>query len=246
MALRQMDDIKKKVYLDLFASPVTLLPFVGGLTALLVSWALGGNAPLTFGGLAGTLSGIGMLASRLVFGLERLTEDAYQFSVERHRRNKEASLNRLRQQLEQDGDPRTQSLLDRLQRLYSELEANIESGKISFAAHEVLERVDRMFQVCVEHLEHSFRSWRRSGQLGKTARKQALERREHLVSKVEESVNHLEQTLDQLHSMSMKKGESDLSRLRSELDETIDVARRTERRVAEIGLEDGSLESEGL
>jgi uncharacterized protein len=238
-----MDDIKKKVYLDLFASPVTLLPVVGGLTALLASWALGGNTPLTFGGLASILGGVGLFASRLVFGLERLTEDAYQYVVQRHRRNKEESLSRLRQRLEQDDDPRTQALLGRLQRLYAELEESIEEGKISLAAHDVLERVDEMFHVCVDHLQQSFRVWEKSRKVSRRARQQLLQQREHLIAEVDASVEHLEHKLEQLNAMSLKKNKSQMSHLRAELDETIEVARRAENRASALGME-GPVEKE--
>jgi hypothetical protein len=65
-----MDPVKRKIYLDLFAAPVTLVPLVGGLTALMAAWALGGHGLLTFLGISSVLAGIGMFASRLIFGLE--------------------------------------------------------------------------------------------------------------------------------------------------------------------------------
>ena len=40
-------DVRRKVLLDLFASPGTLLPTVGGLSALILSWAIDGGSSLS-------------------------------------------------------------------------------------------------------------------------------------------------------------------------------------------------------
>ena len=90
-----MDEVKRKVYLDLFASPMTLLPFVGGATALLGSWAIGGVSLLTFGGIAGMVIGAGVFASRLIFGLDKLTERAYQYSQDQQQQMQLKSLQQL-------------------------------------------------------------------------------------------------------------------------------------------------------
>ena len=52
-------DVRKKVLLDLFASPGTLLPVVGGFSSLILSWAAGGVSLLNFLGIAGILGGLG-------------------------------------------------------------------------------------------------------------------------------------------------------------------------------------------
>ena len=84
-----MDNIKKKVYLDVFASPGTLLPVAGGITAMLAAWATNGNPALLFAGIAGVLVGAGVTATRLVFGLNRITEDAYDHVVQQQRKQQD-------------------------------------------------------------------------------------------------------------------------------------------------------------
>ena len=73
-----MDKVKKKVLLDLFGSPGAVLPIVAGMSAWVLSWAIDGNTLLNLGGLVGVLGGAGFLATRLIFGLERITENAFQ------------------------------------------------------------------------------------------------------------------------------------------------------------------------
>ncbi len=229
-----MDDVKRKVYLDLFASPVTLLPVVGGLTALLASWAVGGNALLTFAGVAGIVGGLGMFASRLIFGLEKLANQAYQYVLEKQQQKQAEALHELDTKLQRDRDPRTERLLRQLWDLYETLKQDIQAGKIGAAAHEVLESVDRMFQVCVDYLDRSYQLWDKAHKQSGGARQQTMDQRDELVREVEQSVNFLETKIGQLEHLNTRKSKSELAELRAELDETIRVARRAEECAANL------------
>ncbi len=229
-----MDDVKRKVYLDLFASPVSLLPIVGGLTALLAAWGVGGSPLLAFVGVAGIVGGIGLFASRLIFGLEKLTQRAYEYVVERQQRQQMEALHDLDKKLQGDQDPRTEQLLRRLWQLYTTLEKDVKDGKITVVAHEVLESVDRMFKVCVGYLERSYQLWDNAHTQRGDARQRTLKQRDTLVTEVEDSVQFLENKIDQLQNMNMGRSKSQLSALRAELDETIRVARRVEQRTEEM------------
>jgi hypothetical protein len=232
-----MDNVKRKIYLDVFASPVTLLPIVVGLTSLLTSWAVGGNATLTFAGVAGIVGGLGLFASRIIFGLERLTQRAYQYVLDKQQAEQAESLERLHDKLENDNDPRTQRLLRQMLAVYKSLEKDVREGKVTVAAHDVLDGVDRMFKVCVEYLERSYELWENAMRLKGTAKKTSLKQRDELVGEVEHSVDFLEKKIDQLHSVATKQSKSALADLRAELDETIRVARRAEQRMSEFGNE---------
>jgi cob(I)alamin adenosyltransferase len=51
---------------------------------------------------------------------------------------------------------------------------------------------------------------------------------------VKETVEHLSRTIEQFHSFRVKENESELAKLREELEETMQVARRAEERVAAL------------
>lgn len=232
---RASDAVRRKVLLDIFAAPSTLLPIAGGLTALMASWATGGNATLTFAGIAGALGGVGILTSRIILGLDKLTEKAYDYFVERQRTDRESSLERLDSLLVQDRDSRTQNCLRELRHLYSRLNDKVDSGRITPAAYDVIEGVDKMFSVCVKQLEHSLELWETAKTMRGPARDSILTQRDALVREVCESVVHLGKTVDQFHLVTTKKNSEDLARLRLELDESLDIARRVEERKAELG-----------
>ena len=232
---RASDAVRRKVLLDIFAAPSTLIPIAGGLTALMASWATNGSATLNFAGIAGVLAGVGIFASRLILGLDKLTQDAYDFFVERQRADHESALERLDDRLVKDRDSRTQNCLRELRHLYSQLNSKVESGRITPAAYDVIEGVDKMFNVCVKHLEHTLKLHDTARTMRGPAREKILEQREELIEEVCESVIHLGNTVEQFHLVTTKKNRDDLSRLRAELDESLEIARRVEERKAGLG-----------
>jgi hypothetical protein len=239
-----MDEVKRKIYLDLFASPVTLLPLVGGLTALMASWAVGGSGLLTFAGLTAVLSGGGIFATRLIFGLEKLADSAYRFALERQHARQQQELQQLHQRLERDNDPRTERLLRHLQQAYQRLESDLREGRITSAAQGVLQSVEQMFAVCVDHLRRSYELWEDSRQADGKRRSQLLRQREELVTEVEQSVDFLDASLEQLRTRNSRRGRSRLARLRDELDESIRIARQTEERLESIGPHEHEMDRE--
>ena len=230
-----MDEIKKKVLLDLFAAPSTVLPIVGGVSAWMLSWAVAGSTWLSLGGLIGVLGGLGMLATRLIFGLEKITEDAFTYLNEQQRKEQEASLDALGQQLRSDQDPRTQSYLRNLRDLYGSFQADIKEGKIAGSARAVLGKVDKLFRAAVKHLEHSYHLWEAAGRMSGDAKKSLLDERDHVIQEVDATIEHLAKTIEQFHSFRVKENESELAKLRDELEATMRVAQRAEERVAALG-----------
>ncbi|HYW78924.1 MAG TPA: hypothetical protein VE890_05070 [Thermoguttaceae bacterium] len=225
-------DVRRKVLLDLFAAPSTLLPLVGGVGVLVYSWATGGSSALNWIGLAGILGGVGMAASRLVFGLERITNNAYQYLHTQQRRKQEEALDRLDNQLRRDRDPRTQECLRQLRELYGRFVDDVENDKINRNTHEILEVVEELFRSSVSQLEASYQLWQTSRTLGKEAKEKMLTRRDQVVEEVLATTGHLGTTIEQFFAFTREKNDDNLGRLQQELDEAIRVARRTEQRMA--------------
>ena len=232
-----MDKVKKKVLLDLFGSPGTVLPIVAGMSAWMLSWAVDGSMLLNLGGLVGVLGGVGFLATRLIFGLEKITENAFQYLNDQRREAQEQALDLLEVRLRGDEDPRTQTYLRDLRTLYTDFQDDLRSGRVAGAARTVLEQVEKLYQAAVKHLEHSYHLWVTAGRMSDDARQALLEERERVVQEVQETVEHLSKTIEQFHSFRVKASEAELAKLREELDETMQVARRAEARLESLGTE---------
>ena len=229
-----MDDVKRKVYLDLFASPYNLLPLAGGITALLGSWAIGGDPTWTMVGIGGVLTGIGVTASRLIWGLESLTEKAYSYQLDKKQKDYERRLDQLDAKLSRDQDPRTESCLRELRTLQASLQKASEKGNISKSSYEVLEGVGKVVDQCVNQLEHSHSLWETARRMRGPARDSILGQRDEIIQDVVATVVDVGQMVDNYLLGQSRRQRSELNKVRQELDESIEAARRAEERTAEL------------
>lgn len=229
-----MDRFQKKVIFESSSAPETSVPVAVGIFALLAGLMFGAGPFLTLAGLLAAMVGIGFFVRKMIFGFSRLTQSAYEAFFESRQARQDRALRELDRQLQRDHDPRTHNLLRQMWHLYKTLEKDVESGKIAYGSHEVLEKVDDMFQVCVEHLKLSYQLWEMARRLGGYAERQKLQQREELIQEVHASVDHLEKVVEQLHERTVERNASELKKLREELDETMRVAKAVEERTADL------------
>ncbi len=229
-----MDEVKRKVYLDLFASPYNLIPLAGGITALMGSWAVGFDPTMTMIGVGGVLTGIGVTASRLIWGLESLTEKAYGYQIDKKQKDYERRLDELDEKLTMDRDPRTQGCLRELRLLNGSLEKAIAKGKIATSSYEIMDRVGNVVDQCVKQLEHSHSLWETARQMRGPARDSMMGQRDEIIQDVVATVVDVGAMVDKYLLNESKRNMSELGKVRQELDESIEAARRAEQRTAEL------------
>ncbi|MBN2021499.1 MAG: hypothetical protein JW809_01780 [Pirellulales bacterium] len=227
-------DVRKKVLLDLFASPGTLLPMVGGASALILSWVLDGSAATTCMGLglAGVLAGLGVFATRLILGLEDITNQAYEYVRGQKQKEREDALDRLDVQLRRDRDTRTERCLRTLRELCGRFTEEIQTGKVTRAGAEVAEIVEELFNSAVDQLRRTYELWESARRADGSAKERILQEREDVIREVTAAVEHLRGTIEQFRTLSTGRKRKELGRLRGELDEALRVARRVDQRVA--------------
>lgn len=226
-----MDKVQKKVLLDLFASPWSIIPIAGGLSAWMISWAVDGSTALNLGGLIGVLGGAGVMATRLIFGLEKITQDAFNYLTNQQHEDQENELDQLKWKLVGDDDPKTETYLTELRRLYGGFKQDVEEGKTKVGARPVLDQVHKLFHAAVKHLEHSYELWTRAKELSGDARESILAERRRVIDEVRDTIEHLGKNLEHFHTVRSRESESELSQLRKELDATMRVAQKAEQRV---------------
>ncbi len=221
-------EARKKVLLDLFAAPTTLLPIVGGTSLLIGSWAFGLGSVCAFIGFAGIAIGVGIWASRLTFGLEELTKKAYSYTIQEQIKKQEARLNELHIKLTKDRDSRTQRVLSTLRKLYKGFKADVQEKGLTSHSAGILAKVEELFEACINQLEYSYDLWRTSKSLPADEKSKVKDQRDAVVKEIIKTVDHLKNIIEDYHVIKGGQKKGDLARLRGELEEKLTVTKRIE------------------
>lgn len=230
-------DLKKKVLLGILSSPLTVLPFLGGMTALMATWALNIRPDLgLLGLLAGVLVAGGAFLTQLVVGGEKRAGRALEELRKEAHDAREQGLNDLAGRLEGDNDDRTEKALADLRALSEALDALDEQGLIDSRSPLVIEiklGAAKLFNQCVVSLEQSLKLWHTAqGMVTKSARQPIVKQREKLVKDVYESIRHLGELLVSLQQIGKEEeSESKLGNIRNELNRNLKVAERVDARM---------------
>lgn len=222
--------LKRRILLKLVSSPLTLLPFVGGVTTMVGAWALNTHVPIgLFAGLAGILVGTGAFLSRLTLGGETAAKQVLEEMQQEARRAREAALDDLDARLAADGDPRTESALRDLRtfmKAFHERETWA-SGLNSRLTYDIMQGVEELFNRCVQSLEETLKLWRTAQEMRtKSARTPILGQRERIIREVASSIDQLGKLLVELQNLeSGARAPAGLARVRKELDQSLAMAR---------------------
>lgn len=221
---------------SVLTSKSVLLPIVVGC----ITMAFTSGIPFFIGAAAaamGVATAIARLTSR-----KSTTDQGPTKLRSQHRREHGAYLRELQGKLRQDEDSRTGELLKAIRELFKRIE---ELGIGSQSTEKtwmkaIAEQVDELYRSCLDGLEKSYALWQEAKRVNTPDLKdRLLKQREELVEEVEKSVQHLGKSLDQVQvsSSSLQRPDNDLGRLRDELDQGLEVARKVEQRVSELDRE---------
>jgi len=229
--------INRKVFLRLLGHPVVIAPFVLGVTACTAFWALSWPGAVSwFACAAGALGSFGTYVTRLVMDNGKTARAVLAEEELGEQRAGESALDALDKRLvEADNDPRPETALRdmrALMRAFDDFIGKADSPNAP-AVIEVRSRVRQLF-------DYSIRSLERTLQLGDTAkllnmptaRKPLLAQREKIIEDIEACAKQFGDTLATLQRLdSGNHSGSDLSRLRDDLDQSLQIAGRVEERL---------------
>ncbi len=227
------DSIRSKVLNEIFLAPSALLPIVAGASSLLLAWGMG-SVQWAAAGMVGVLGGIGWMATRAIFGIEKITERVVLEERENARRREEALLEELMLQLRSDTDPRNDEYLATLRDLKREFDEAVEKPGIQVRSLRVAEQVRQLFEAAIMQLRRTHELWLSARRLTREHSQQILRQREELLQEVGKTVHHFRSAIQQFGVLTQSDPKFDLSQLRDELDASIRVAMRTEERMREI------------
>ena len=235
---------------DIVSSPLVLMPFMVGSAAFTSLFALGlkGSAAVaaTLVGLAGLLGSAGTFLTQFILGRDTRVKQLIEASRDKAKRDKRKALDHFHHRLTMDGDERTETAMQDLRSLR---EAFRELDKIApdlnrAMIEDIQQRSEELFQQCVSSLEKTLQLWKTAESLAsEVARKPILEQREKLVGEVVQTVEHMSRTLASVQGITDRSdGDARLHRLRGELDQSLEVAKKVEQRVDSL-LNGGSIQS---
>ncbi len=223
------EDIRKKVFLDVFVSKTTLLPVVAGGTVSLLALAAD-QYMLALGGVVTGVVGVGIFLTKFIFNLESVTENAFNYLQEKKQLEYEEKLDKLEKELVVDD----RDQLRVLRTSYKHHKEQIKKGDI-LVNDELEEKLEKLFQACQEQLKYSSELFKASETLQNSAKKGVLQNRKKVLVEIEDSVQCFNKIIDGIGSINAEKTTKSLSELRDEVSSSFEIVKRTEARVAELG-----------
>jgi hypothetical protein len=203
-----MQALKKRVLLDLLLSPISLIPAVAGISALLVSWAGGPWWWLTFTGICAILASLGINITILMLDLPRRINEAVQNLESKDQSARSNLLKNLQRSMARD---RYREVAVQLLALYGEYC----EYKKDLADREIVRQMDSLFDALVKQLERYCK-----------VKKKEVNRRERLIEEIRGGLETATSAVGSFHTFTAATEESEVSRLRSELEVSLEMARR--------------------
>ena len=239
IAVSENKNIAKRVMKDILGSPLVLVPFMVGTAAFASFFALGLKGTAAVGavlvGFAGTLASAGTFLTKFILGKDDRVKQLVEASRSKAKLDKRKVLDHFHHRLTMDGDERTETAMQDLRSLrqaFRQLD-KIAPDLNRAMIEDIQQRSEELFQQCVSSLEKTLQLWKTAESLAsETARKPILEQREKLVGDVVQTVEHMSRTLASVQGITNRsEGDIRLQRLRGELDQSMEVAKKVEQRV---------------
>jgi hypothetical protein len=190
-----------------------------------------------FAGIALILGSTGTFFSRLLLGGDGIARGILEELQREAEQTRESKLDELERNLEGDGDPRTEKSLRDLRTLMKVFsEKDHWSSEINAqSAYDILTRVTTLFEGSVSLLEKSLELKKAASHLEMDmVRESLLARREKIIEDVISSITGLGEILAGIQGLNAQSSSVELAGIRSELDATLEVAKKVEERMREF------------
>lgn len=226
---------RQKYLLRLATAPMVFGPVVGGLSTLLAGWGLDMPGFVPFIGLAAAVVGIGTFATKLLTGDEGQAKAALNELESEAETERERELDRLAERLSQDRDERDERLLKDLRHLSNEFKRDDfwPAELNSHSTFDLMNGVETLFSGCVDSLERQVRLVEIARNMStQEARQPLVDERERILKEVAECITQLGRMYSSIQGLrGQGEGNAELTRVRGELERSLEVASRVQERM---------------
>lgn len=183
---------------------------------------------------------IGALLTKWTTGTDDIVKRVHEEILHEAQQEQEAELNALHQQLEKDGDERTEQMLEELRALHKSFQEEAQEGSwmqtlpITVSA-EITGKVTDLFTQAVQCLKDTLKMHEKSRDSQLATVKQVLQQhREQQIADVQQTIVQLSHLYARVLTLSPDSNETELSRLRTELDESLAFAKKVDEQIREF------------
>ena len=153
----------------------------------------------------------------------------------------EEELNTLHEQLEADGDARTETMLEELRALHTSFQEEAGGdgwmGTLPITVRaDITNKVSELFTQAVQCLKDTLKMHQKSTgtQLGTTVKSVLQQHREQQIEDVRQTIIQLSHLYARVLTLNPESDETELTRLRTELDESLTFAKQVDARIREL------------
>ncbi len=233
---------RQKYLLHLISNPFTIYPFAAGVLGVFASWVfnLGPSELYLFAGaVVGLGLPIGALITKWTSGADDIAKQVHEELLNEAHQQQEEELNALHKQLLKDGDQRTEQMLEELRSLHASFqEEAMDTGWMASlpvtVSAEIAGKVSDLFNQAVECLKDTLKMHEKSKDSKMaTVRRVLQEHREQQIADVQQTIVQLSHLYARVLTLSPESNETELSRLRTELDDSLAFAKKVDEQIRE-------------
>lgn len=233
-----MEDLRKRILLELMITPATVIPVLFGGSLLLLSEILGGYS--AFLGFIGLLVGFGAFLTNLVFNLDKISKRALRQWHEQQIKIREKQLDSLDRKLTKTEGSNDESALRNLRVLYKSFGSDISGDRLSdHVPPQMLQSIDDIFKTCVAKLDRSYEIYLTAKTMTGKLKHDMQRQRLNVITEVESSVLELASVINEVRALKFKNEGNELRQLQKRLSSQLEIAKATEEGMASIMRDDG-------
>lgn len=227
-----MRDLNKRILIDLFVTPSTIIPWALGGTLLMLTEVVG---PVCgFLGFVSCLLGFGSLVTNYVFNLESISKRALKNWQEQQKKQRDRVLDELDKKLAKTPETNDEIALRNLRALYDTFYSDLQEGKIPNVPQSVFTQIDQLFDQCTAQLGRSFEMWEAAKKVRGPLQKKLNDQRLQIIHDVEESVNTLAGVISDVGALKVQNGRSQLKDLQRKLSTQLEIAKAVDKRMGQL------------